>query len=98
MGAAKEKGSCYSKYDYKQHELERHASDRSIKLVGTMIGGETWTELDGRPARTCTLSIKELGPACLGGPACLVREGRTGKVTIASSTGKHEVASVKVTR
>lgn len=50
MGAAKEKGSFYSKYDYKQHELERHASDRSVQLVETMIGRGTWTGRGRLPA------------------------------------------------
>lgn len=43
-------------------------------------------------------SEKDSARPSLHGPACLVREGRTVKVTIASSTGKREVASVNIFR
>lgn len=62
MGAAKEKGSFYSKYDYKQHELERHASDRSNWLVGTMIGGGTWTGRERLRAQVLRVSKNSARP------------------------------------
>lgn len=40
-----------------------------------------------------------LGAQALAGWTCsFSKEGRTGKVTIASFTGKHEVASVEIFR
>lgn len=73
MGAAEEKGSCCSKYDCKQHEeLERHASDRPIKLVVTMIGGETWT---GREVCPHMYFEYQITRPSLSGWTCLFSKG-----------------------